>query len=163
MKIRPLVPENYNKVSALLRAAFPESDYEAKLIEKLHKKKKPLKEWVCIHTNKIIAYAAFSRAFNGNEPCGLHLAPVAVSPQFQNEGTGSELLRFCLRQSEIREKTVFVLGDPNFYRKFGFTPCKQPVCPFVKNNKHFLALRNDDTRHFTVGYEPEFGPQATTK
>lgn len=156
MKIRPLTPENYHKVSALLRAAFPGSNYETRLIEKLHKNNRPLKEWVCIHTNKFIAYAAFSNAFKGTEPCGLHLAPVAVSPGFQNQGIGSELLRFCLRQPEIKEKTVYVLGDPKFYNKFGFQPCSQPVCPFDKNNKHFLALRNEVTINFTVGYEPEF-------
>lgn len=156
MKIRPVVPENYDKVSALLRTAFPESSYETKLIEKLHKNNKPLYEWVCIHTNKFIGYAAFSHAFNGTKVCGLHLAPVAVNPHFQYQGVGSELLRFCLRQPEVKEKTVYVLGDPPFYKKFGFEPCKQPVCPFDKNNRHFLALRNDETKNFTVGYEPEF-------
>ncbi len=110
---------------------------------------------MCIHTNKFIGYAAFSNAFHGTEVCGLHLAPVAVNPDFQNQGIGSELLRFCLRQPEIKEKTIYVLGDPHFYKKFGFEHCKQPICPF-DNNKHFLALRNDEAKNFTVGYEPEF-------
>lgn len=156
MKIRPLDPENHHKVTALLRSAFPRSSYEVRLIEKLHKNKKPMLEWVCIHTNKFIGYVAFTHAFSGTKICGLHLAPLAVSPQFQNQGIGSELLRFCLRQAVIKENAVYVLGDHKFYKKFGFEKCKQPVCPFDNNNEHFLAVRNAETNNFTVGYEPEF-------
>jgi len=31
-----------------------------------------------------------------------------------------------------------------------------PICPFDKNNAHFLSLRNTTTSQFTVGYEAEF-------
>lgn len=156
MKIRSLTPDNYHKVSALLRSAFPGNSYEVQLIDTLHKNNKVLHEWVCIHTNKFIAYAAFSHAFNGSEICGFHLGPLAVNPQFQNQGVGSELLRFCLRQPPIKESAVYVLGDPQFYTKFGFKKCVQTVCPFDENNKHFLALRGNTLTDFSIGYEPEF-------
>lgn len=156
MKIRKVTPETYDKASALLRQAFPGSNYEVELIEKLHNNNKAVHEWVCIHTNSVIAYIAFSNAYNGSDVCGLHLAPLAVKPEFQKQGVGSELLRFALRQAVIKEKTIFVLGAPAFYQKFGFTPCATPVCPFDKNNAHFLSLRNDDDSQYTVGYEPEF-------
>lgn len=156
MKIRKLTPENYAKASALLRQAFPRSTYEVRLVENLHKNGKIVHEWVCIHTNKIIAYIAFTRAYNGSEACGLHLAPLAVAPEFQGQGVGSELLRFALRQDVIKTETLFVLGDPGFYTKFGFEPCAQPICPFDKNNAHFFSIRNNEASKFTVGYEPEF-------
>ena len=156
MKIRKLTPEEYSKAAALLAKAFPGSNYEVRLFENLHKKEKPLHEWICIHRNKAIAYIAYSNAFNGKEICGLHLAPLAVTPQMQNQGIGSELLRFSLRQKEIRESPLFVLGEPNFYMKFGFEPCSRPTCPFDKSGGHFLSIRNDSLSMFTVGYEPEF-------
>ncbi len=156
MKIRKLTPENYPKVAALLRQAFPGSNEEVQLVENFHKNKTATHEWVCIHTNRVIAYIAFSNAFNKTELCGLHLAPIAVKPEFQNRGIGSELLHFALRQAVIKEKTIFVLGNPVFYQKFGFTPCSMPLCPFDTNNAHFLSIRNKTTRQFTVGYEPEF-------
>ncbi len=156
MKIRKLTPEEYPKASALLRRAFPNSNYEVQLIENLHKNEKSLHEWICIHRNKAIAYIAYSNAYNGKEVCGLHLAPLAVTTQMQNQGIGSELLRFSLRQKAIRDKALFVLGDPNFYKKFGFKQCALPICPFDKNNKHFLSIRNNTSTQFTVGYEPEF-------
>lgn len=113
-------------------------------------------EWVAIHTNRIIAYIAFTNAYNGAAVCGRHLAPLAVKPEFQRQGVGSELLRFALRQKEIKENTIFVLGAAGFYQKFGFEPCVTPTCPFDENNAHFLSLRNTISSQFTVGYEPEF-------
>ncbi len=140
----------------MLRHVFSESTYEVQLIENLHKNGKELAEWVCIHSNKVIAYIAFSNAYHGKNVCGLHLAPLAVTPHKQNQGIGSELLRFSLRQEIIREKTLFVLGDPSFYSRFGFEPCVTPICPFDKKNEHFLSVRNAAEDQYTVGYEPEF-------
>jgi putative acetyltransferase len=156
MKIRKLTPENYAKVSALLQQAFPGSTYEVQLVENFHKNGTVVHEWVGIHTNRVIAYIAFSNAYHGSAVCGLHLAPLAVNPEFQRQGTGSELLRFALRQEIIKESTIFVLGAPGFYRKFGFEPCTQPLCPFDKNNSQFLSIRNTTTDKFVVGYEAEF-------
>jgi putative acetyltransferase len=156
MKIRKLTPENYAKASALLRQAFPRSTDEVQLVENFHQHGRLVHEWVCLHINSVIAYIAFSKAYNGATVCGLHLAPLAVKPEFQRQGIGSELLRFALRQAEIKETTIFVLGAPGFYKKFGFTPCALPICPFDKNNAHFLSIRNNPASQFTVGYEPEF-------
>jgi putative acetyltransferase len=156
MKIHKLTPDDYVKASALLRQAFPRSRYEAQLFEKLHENKKIVHQWVCIHRHSVIAYIAFSKAFDGAKVCGLHLAPLAVQPQMQNQGIGSELLRFSLRQEGIKESAIFVLGDPKFYQKFGFVRCAQPVCPFDKNNAHFLSIRNNPTHEYRVGYEREF-------
>jgi len=156
MKIQKVTTENRAKVYALLRKAFRNSDYEAELVRQLHENGKPLLDWVCIHTGKAIAYIAFSNAYRDGEVCGLHLAPMAVAPDFQKQGIGTELMNFALRQAAIKEQALFVLGKPEYYRRFGFTPCEQPVCPFDKNNAHFLSLRNEGTEPFTVGYEPEF-------
>lgn len=160
MKIRTLTPENRPKAAALLRQAFPNSRYEEHLFDNLHKRDRTVYEWVCIHINMHVAYIAFTNAYDGDTVCGLHLAPLAVNPQFQNQGIGSELLRFALRQENIRNRTIFVLGDPKFYQRFGFERCLQPICPFDRKNAHFLAIRSSASHNFTVGYEPEF---TTTK
>jgi putative acetyltransferase len=156
MKIRKLTPEEYAKASALLQQAFPRSAYESQLVENLHRTGKTMHEWVCIHINMVIAYIAFTKAYHGSAVCGLHLAPLAVKPEFQKQGIGSELLRFALRQDVIQEKTLFVLGAPGFYQQFGFEPCAQPLCPFDHNNTRFLSIRNTPSSPFTVGYESEF-------
>ena len=156
MKIQKLSVENRPKVYALLQNAFPGSAYEARLVQKLHENGRTVHEWVCIHTNKAIAYIAFTSAYNGKEICGLHLAPMAVAPDFQKQGVGSELLRFALRQEAIKSQPLYVLGEPGYYRRFGFEPCSLPVCPFDSDNAYFLSMRNTAADSFTVGYEPEF-------
>jgi len=162
MKIRQLTPEYYAKASALLRQAFPGSTYEVQLVENFHTRGRAVHEWACIHINSVIAYIAFSNAYNGTAVCGLHLAPLAVKPEFQGQGIGSELLRFALRQEVIRDSTIFVLGDPVWYGRFGFEPCSMPTCPFASKNAHFLSIRNNTASRFTVGYEPEFAMRMMT-
>ena len=157
MKIRRVSLETYPKVVGLLKQSFVRSNYEVSLVEKLHKSNKEIDEWVCIHINKVIAYIAFTKAYNGKDVCGLHLAPIAVKPEYQNQGVGLELIGFALRQEHIKNNTIFVLGNPEYYKKFGFTPCQNPVCPFDKKKRRFLSLRNEFTEEFTVGYEKEFG------
>lgn len=156
MKIRKLTFENYARVSALLRQTFTSSTFEEQIVEKLHENGKPVHEWVCIHANTVIAYIAFSNAYNGSDVCGLHIAPFAVKPEFRRQGVDSELLSFALRQDVINVSTIFVSGDPWFYQKFGFEPCVMPICPLDKKNDHFLSIRNNTTIPFTVGYESEF-------
>jgi putative acetyltransferase len=156
MKIRKVTPENYARVSALLREAFPESIYEAKLIEDLHKNDRPVHEWLCIQNNRTVAYIAFTNAFVRAKICGLHLAPLAVNPRYQHQGIATELINYAMRQEAIKSNTIFVLGDPAFYQKFGFEHCDNPICPFDKDNAHFLSIRNNPIHKYTVGYEPEF-------
>ena len=158
MKIQKVTEETLPKVYALLQRAFAGSTYEVKLVQKLHENDRPLQEWVCIHTSKVIGYIAFSNAYHGDEVCGLHLAPMAVSPDFQGQGVGAELLRFALRQEVIKSQPLFVLGEPGYYSRFGFEPCSMPICLFDKNNAHFLSMRSSSTALFNVGYEPEFKP-----
>jgi putative acetyltransferase len=158
MKIRTVDEEQIPKVTALLKQAFPQSRYEMQLFTKLHAQGRVCHEWVCLYKGKVAAYILYTQAFDGKSVCGLHLAPVAVKPEFQNEGIGSELIRYSLRQDVIKSQTLFVLGKPKFYEKFGFKRCTNPVCPFDKDNKHFLTLGGDASHEFTIGYEPEFLP-----
>src|SRR5690606_22745960 len=52
----------------------------------------------------------------------LALAPMAVLPEFQRQGIGSELVRrgldVCREQGH---RIVIVLGHPDFYPRFGFS------------------------------------------
>jgi len=156
MKIQKVTPKHHARVYALLRRAFPGRNDEAELVQSFHLHGTEIHEWACIHTGKVIAYLAFSQAYHDNQVCGLHLAPMAVAPDFQRQGVGTELLRFALRQDAIKHRPLFVHGAPGYYNQFGFVPCRLPICPFDQNNAHFLSLRNNTSETFTIGYEPEF-------
>lgn len=58
------------------------------------------------------------------------LAPLAVHPQFQRQGIGSELvLCACAMATELTglsyPAAIVVLGDPEFYARFGFIPSQE--------------------------------------
>jgi putative acetyltransferase len=156
MKIRKVNEDYQSKVLGLLRLAFPKSNEEENLVKKLYENEKPIHEWVCLHTNKVVAYVAFTQAFHEKEVVGFHLAPLAVKPGFQNQGIGSMLVNFTLRQEPLKSSPIYVLGSPGYYQKFGFKLCELPICPFDEDNKHFLAIRNEVDSKFTIGYEKEF-------
>ncbi len=51
------------------------------------------------------------------------LAPLAVMPEYQNQGVGSQLVEEGLRRlAEEGVELVFVLGYPEYYSRFGFQP-----------------------------------------
>ncbi|MEO0962992.1 MAG: N-acetyltransferase [Pseudomonadota bacterium] len=52
---------------------------------------------------------------------GAILAPLAVSPDHQGKGAGSDLVRHGLaRLASDKTEVVFVYGDPDYYGRFGF-------------------------------------------
>ncbi len=54
----------------------------------------------------------------------LTLAPCAVRPEFQRQGAGAAAIRAALEAARARdgERLVTVLGHPEYYPRFGFTP-----------------------------------------
>ena len=59
------------------------------------------------------------------------LAPLAVAPDRQQQSIGSQLVKHGLKLlSEHAFATVFVLGDPNYYGRFGFMPERAVMPPY---------------------------------
>lgn len=51
----------------------------------------------------------------------LLLAPVAVDADYRNKGHGSDLVRDCLKRAKNEGyAAVILVGDPNYYGRFGF-------------------------------------------
>ena len=97
------------------------------------------------------------------EEHGVGLAPVAVHPDDQRRGIGSRLIREGLAACERAGfGFVVVLGEPAFYRRFGFDRADQHS---LGNDSGadlafmVLELRNHaiPTRGGVVRYGPEFG------
>ena len=91
------------------------------------------------------------------------LAPMAVAPAHQRKGTGSALVRAGLDQCrQLDFVAVVVLGHPEYYPRFGFSPSSQfgidseyevPEEVFMAMELQPEALRGKTGR---VRYHPAF-------
>ena len=82
---------------------------------------------------------------DGRESAVAGVAPVCVGPAHQRRGIGSALVRELVRLAEGRDWPLLVLlGDPAFYRRFGFEPAGPlglSYAPVGAGNPHFQARR----------------------
>ena len=105
-------------IRAVEEAAFLQSA-EAQLVEDLRDAGDSVFSLVAVEGETVIGHAMFSR-LKAPFPA-LALAPVAVRPERQQTGVGSRLIREGIARSEAAGWSgIFVLGDPVFYRRFGF-------------------------------------------
>jgi putative acetyltransferase len=155
--MRPAVSDDLGGIVKLLDQSFAPSALESSLVRRLIAGGARICHWVLEKEAGVIAYVCYSRAYRAEQPIGWHLAPVAVHPKWQKRGHGSNLIRQSLAQAPVSESPVFVLGDPAYYRRFGFCLAREPRCPFEPSNEHFMALRYNCHDSFMIGYEKEFG------
>ena len=122
MLIRADLPDDFARIDALHRAAFP-GPLEARLVRLLRKAGRLTVSLVAEVDGEIAGHVAFSPVELAGSSVGLGLAPVAVLPIHQRQGIGRELIRAGLAAcSAAGCGFVVVLGDPDYYgRFFGFT------------------------------------------
>ncbi|RYD19515.1 MAG: N-acetyltransferase [Verrucomicrobiaceae bacterium] len=147
-----------SSLTRLLDAAFGPSTCESALIRAVISRGDGHHAWILEEDGVPVAFILYTVATRGAEAVGYHLAPVAVHPDFQGRGSGSELIRRTLAMEPLSSSAVFVLGDPAFYERFGFSRVSSALCPYDEENRHFRALRWDDSGEpFVIGYAASFG------
>lgn len=124
--IRPETPDDVDGIDAVVEAAFARRD-EAELVRALRADAAWLPDLslVAVDDGRIVGHIAFTRA-NVDGAGVLALAPLAVAPDHQRRGIGSALVRVALTRVATGDTpTVAVLGDPGYYRRFGFRPARE--------------------------------------
>ncbi|MDX3533495.1 bifunctional class I SAM-dependent methyltransferase/N-acetyltransferase [Streptomyces sp. MB09-01] len=110
----------------------------------------------------VAAHALLTACRVGGERA-LALAPVAVAPAFQRSGAGSAVVRALLAAAAERgESLVLVLGHPEYYPRFGFTPASRfgIRAPFEVPDEVMMALVLDASVPVPAGmieYPAPFG------
>lgn len=87
------------------------------------------------------------------------LGPIAVAPDIQGKGIGSLLMNEALAALERGEAGgVVVLGDPDYYQRFGFVQTEQLTYPGPPP-EYFRARKITDSRFPSgvVQYHAAFG------
>jgi len=124
MQIRPENPGDGPIVRAIHEAAF-ETPAEAGLVELLREQASPIVSIVAEVEGTVVGHILFSPVTleGHSELKVMGLAPMAVAPDFQNEGIGSILVEEGLDECRnLGTEAVVVLGHPNYYPRFGFVP-----------------------------------------
>ncbi len=104
------------------RRAFP-SDLESRLVDALRQAGRATISLVAERGGTIVGHLLFSPVQTAHGAAqGLGLAPVAVVPEAQRGGVGGFLIRAGLGRAQAAGfEFVVVLGEPEYYRRFGFT------------------------------------------
>lgn len=113
--VRAETPGDADSIRHLVQAAFEQAD-EAELVDALREGGFLAVSAVAIVDDAVVAHAALSRACIAEKPA-LVLAPVSVHPDYQGRGLGAAVVNHIL---DMTSGTVMVLGDPGYYRRFGF-------------------------------------------
>jgi putative acetyltransferase len=118
MIIRSESPGDIVGIRFVEEAAFLQSA-EADLVDDLRAAGDSVFSLIAVEGETVTGHAMFSR-LQAPFPA-LALGPVAVLPDRQRVGVGSRLIREGIARSEAAGWLgIFVLGDPAFYRRFGF-------------------------------------------
>jgi putative acetyltransferase len=154
--IREETPDDAAGVRDVLRAAF-QGDVEAKLVDELRANGDIVLSLVAADPKSVVGYVAFPRLSVAETPC-VGLAPVAVAPEYQRHGVGKALIEQGMATLKQRgEKLVFVLGEPDYYTRFGFD--QQAATAFTSDysGPYFMAYRLEGApASGAVRYPPAF-------
>ena len=120
MNLRQEEPGDRRAIRDVVIAAFGRRD-EAELVDRLRADGDAVLSLVAVEDRRLVGHLLLSRMIAPFR--ALALAPVAVRPDRQRCGIGSRLVRTGLaRAAKDGWQGVVVLGDPGYYRRFGFDP-----------------------------------------
>lgn len=145
--IRPENIDDYTAIFEVNRLAFS-GKAEPRLVEALRRSDDFISELslVAEKSGDIVGHILFSpitiETQTGAVPA-LSLAPIAVRPELQRRGIGSELVRQGLeRCRRLGHNIVIVIGHPHYYPRFGFSSARAQglEAPFAVPDEAFMAL-----------------------
>ena len=127
MILRYAEKTDFDSILKVIETAF--SDEENKVImnfvQELHQEttSPSIKSLVAEVDNQVIGYVSYSPIFLKSDTniTGYVLAPLAVSPEHQKQGVGSNLINAGIDMlTEDSVGVLLVYGDPAYYGRFGF-------------------------------------------
>ncbi|MCA1556939.1 MAG: N-acetyltransferase [Acidobacteria bacterium] len=163
--IRTETDADHVAVHKVNERAFNQAN-EAALVDALRKNARPIISLVAELNGQVVGHIFFSPVLIESEDSNytaLGLAPMAVLPEHQNQGIGSELVRRGLKACKsIGYDVVVVLGHPEYYPRFGFVPAKEKglSCEYSVADEVFMVTELKEGalagRKGMVKYRPEF-------
>ena len=127
MIIRQETSEDIEAIFNLTTEAFEPMPYsdgsEPKIINDLRSNGDLTLSLVAVDLGKVVGHVAFSPVtINNVNDDWYGLGPISVLPQQQRSGVGTQLIDDGFRRlKELGANGVALIGDPDYYGRFGFT------------------------------------------
>jgi putative acetyltransferase len=139
MIIRREQPRDHDAIRSVVEGAFG-GPAEARLVDDLRHQGALAVSLVAEIEDRILGHIALSALTSPQR--ALALAPLAVAPPFQRLGIGSALVREAIDLcGHSGAAAIFVLGDPGYYGRFGFSADAAAPFPSPYAGRHFMMLR----------------------
>jgi putative acetyltransferase len=145
--IRPEKEYDNPRIREVNDLAFGQEN-EGRLIEKLRQTENFIPELslVAERDDEVVGHILFYPVIIRSAKAKYHslsLGPMAVTPAYQRQGIGSQMVKEGLETAKtLGHKSVIVVGHPEYYPRFGFRPASQWTIkvPFDVPDEAFLAL-----------------------
>lgn len=157
--------EHIDAIRHVNNKAFGQKN-EAELIDKLRNRGFLTISLVAVRNKEVVGHIAFSPVTIESESLSweaIALAPMAVLPEYQRKGIGSQLVYAGLDECRsLGHQVVVVLGHPNYYPRFGFVPARPKGinCEYEVPEEAWMILELQEGalagRRGTVRFQPEF-------
>ena len=146
----------------LNKRAF-EQDQEANIIDALRSNRAVMLSMVAISDGQVVGHIMYSPISIDGKVSGAALGPMAVLPEYQGQGVGSELIK--KGNQRLRNDGcpfIIVLGHSEYYARFGFEPASmhEITCEWDVPDNVFMVLILDEAKMRGISgvakYRPEF-------
>lgn len=85
------------------------------------------------------------------------IGPISVLPELQGQGHGAALMEHALDQLRaVNARGAVVLGDPSYYKRFGFAPSSLAYADAPSEYFQAISLDGDALPKATVTYHEAF-------
>ncbi len=123
IEIRESKAADRESIKALYPDAFPEEDL-LPLLRELFQDAPSILSLVGVFGSSLVGHVIFTRCnVDGGRDNAALLGPLAVATTRQRKGIGTALVQAGFERLEDTDVThIYVLGDPDYYRRFGFRP-----------------------------------------
>lgn len=165
MKIRSETSHDHHAVANLITKSFATAPHssgtEAAIVDLLRTEGSLLWSLIAEHDGQMVGHVAVSTGSIGAQSNWRCIGPIAVHPSHQGKGFGSALMEEVLARAHAEAADgVALAGDPNYYRRFGFSAQDGVSVPGIPDEyillRPFGATRPEGVLRFAPGFGVDY-------
>jgi len=160
IEIRDEQPGDIRAIQEVNRRAFGQEE-EGNIVDALRHNNGVLVSLVATSGGRVVGHILYSPVVVGAVQ-GAALGPMAVHPDHQRQGIGSELVKAGnARITEAGCPFIVVVGHPDFYPRFGFTSARPLgiTCEWDVPDEVFMVTVLDDMMTSRLSGPARFRPE----